>query len=92
VNALVLANFPLAILVMAAIVGIPLWMTFKRPEHAPDHAGARAYLRIKASPARTAGPAGRTARTGLASVPQQTARSTSGRTASARTASARVAA
>jgi hypothetical protein len=44
VNALVLANFPLAILVILAIVGIPLWMTFKRPETAPDYAEARAYF------------------------------------------------
>lgn len=48
-NALVLANFPLAILVILAVVGIPLWMTFKRPESAPDYAGARAYFRAKAS-------------------------------------------
>jgi len=48
VNALVLANFPLALLVLAAIVGIPLWMTFKRPVAAPDYAEARAYLGAKA--------------------------------------------
>jgi hypothetical protein len=49
VNALVLANFPLAVLVILAIVGIPLWMTLKRPESAPDYAGAQAYFRAKAS-------------------------------------------
>jgi hypothetical protein len=48
VNALVLANFPLAILVILAIVGIPLWMTFKRPETAPDYAEARAHFGAKA--------------------------------------------
>ena len=47
-NALVLANFPLAILIMTAIVGIPLWMTFKRPEVAPDYTEAGAYLGAKA--------------------------------------------
>ena len=52
-NALVLANFPLAILVILAIVGIPLWMTFKRPESAPDFAEARAYLGAQARPVRT---------------------------------------
>ena len=46
-NALVLANFPMAILVILAIVGIPLWMTFKRPETAPDYAEARAHLGAK---------------------------------------------
>jgi hypothetical protein len=57
VNALVLANFPMAILVILAIVGIPLWMTFKRPEKTPDYAGARAYIGAKA---------------GLRAVPAQT--------------------
>ncbi len=47
-NALVLANFPMAILVILAIVGIPLWMTFKRPETAPDYAEARTYFGAKA--------------------------------------------
>jgi hypothetical protein len=77
VNALILANFPVAILVVLAIVGIPLWMTFKRPESAPDYAGARAYLRARASRDRTAAPAARTARTGLAPVPQHAAAWTS---------------
>ena len=35
-NALVLANFPIAALIFAAIVGIPLWLTFKRPDRAPQ--------------------------------------------------------
>jgi len=30
-------NIPLAVLVILAIVGIPLWMTFKRPQTVPDH-------------------------------------------------------
>ena len=47
-NALVLANFPMAILVILAIVGIPLWMTFKRPETAPDYAEARAHFGAQA--------------------------------------------
>ncbi len=42
-NALILANFPIAALIFLAIVGIPLWMTFKRPETAPDYTEARAY-------------------------------------------------
>ncbi|HUY51361.1 MAG TPA: hypothetical protein VMV92_37610 [Streptosporangiaceae bacterium] len=47
-NALVLANFPLAFLAFLAIVGIPLWMTFKRPDAAPDYgsAGARANAKV----------------------------------------------
>jgi hypothetical protein len=45
-NALVLANFPIAALIFAAIVGIPLWLTFKRPDRAP-----------RSSQAASAGPA-----------------------------------
>ncbi len=55
-NALVLANFPIAFLIFAAIVGIPLWLTFKRPDRAPRYSQARAY----AATAATAAPASRT--------------------------------
>ena len=47
-NALVLANFPVAAVVFLAMVGIPLWMTFKYRESAPDYAEARAHFRAKA--------------------------------------------
>ena len=33
-STLVLANFPIAFLIFAAMVGIPLWLTFKRPDRA----------------------------------------------------------
>lgn len=46
---LVWANFPLAALFLLAWAGIPMWMTFKRPERHPDHAEARAYYRAKAT-------------------------------------------
>lgn len=39
-NALVLANFPIAALIFAAMVGIPLWLTFKRPDKAPQYSAA----------------------------------------------------
>lgn len=45
---LVWANFPLVLLFVLAIVGIPMWMIFKRPDRAPDHSGAHDYLRAKA--------------------------------------------
>jgi hypothetical protein len=64
VNALVLANFPLAILMITAIVGIPLWMTFKRPESAPDYSDARAHFGAKSSRARTLAVVGAATRTG----------------------------
>jgi hypothetical protein len=43
-TSLVWANFPLALLFVLAWVGIPMWMTFKHPQTAPDHADAHAYL------------------------------------------------
>ena len=43
------ANFPLAALFLLAWVGIPMWMTFKRPERAPDHSEAEAYYQAKAA-------------------------------------------
>lgn len=45
---LVWANFPLAALFILAIVGIPLWLTFKRPHSRPDFSGAHAYLAARA--------------------------------------------
>ena len=72
-NALVLTNFPIAILVILAIVGIPLWMTFKRPERTPDYAGAQAYLRGRTSRARTVTAVAGPARTGLTAVRQPAA-------------------
>ena len=51
-STLVLANFPIAFLIFAAMVGIPLWLTFKRPDRAP------VYRHATAAPThRTAGPA-----------------------------------
>jgi hypothetical protein len=37
-------NLLMALPFIAAFIGIPLWMTLKRPERAPDHSQARAYL------------------------------------------------
>ena len=55
-NALVLANFPIAFLIFAAMVGIPLWLTFKRPDKA--QAASHATAGAQTVPAdRTAGPA-----------------------------------
>ena len=51
---LVWLNVPLISLVFAAIVGIPLWLTFKRPESHPDYAEARAHFAAKARRAHVA--------------------------------------
>ncbi len=48
-STLVLANFPIAFLIFAAIVGIPMWMTFKRPDKAPGY--GQAAVRAEATPA-----------------------------------------
>jgi hypothetical protein len=51
-TSLVWLNIPLAVLVILAIVGIPTWLTFKRPEKGPDYADARAHFRARAARAR----------------------------------------
>jgi hypothetical protein len=46
-SAVVWANILLTLPFLIAFIAIPLWMTFQRPETAPDHAEARAYLRTR---------------------------------------------
>jgi hypothetical protein len=46
---LVLASLALAAVFFGAWYGIPMWMTFKRPERHPDFSEARAYLQAKAA-------------------------------------------
>lgn len=41
---LVWANFPLVALVVLAWVGIPLWLTVKRPDTTPDYSQTHPYL------------------------------------------------
>ena len=43
-TAVVLASILLTIPFLVAFIGIPLWMTFKRPDTGADHAGAQRYL------------------------------------------------
>ena len=57
-NALVLANFPVAVLIFAAIVGIPLWLTFKRPDRAPQVSAPSQYAARQASATPRVPPAG----------------------------------
>ncbi len=72
-NAMVLANFPIAFLVFAAIVGIPLWLTFKRPDRAPRYDQARAYAAtaVPAVPARAVATPARRAAAPRISVARQ---------------------
>jgi hypothetical protein len=51
-TSLVWLTIPLAVLVILAIVGVPLWMTLRRPERHPDYAEARTHFRTKAARAK----------------------------------------
>ncbi|MBO0785409.1 MAG: hypothetical protein J2P33_04960 [Actinobacteria bacterium] len=65
---LVWVNVPLCLLFIAAIVGIPYWITFKRPNHQPDHSEARAYLAAREKAAADVAPAQPAAPARMASV------------------------
>jgi hypothetical protein len=54
VTGLVWLNVPLIVLALSAIVGIPVWLTFRRPETYPDYAEARAHYAAKARRAHVA--------------------------------------
>jgi hypothetical protein len=46
-TALVSTGILLTIPFLVAFIGVPLWMTFRRPETAPDHSQAHAYLQAR---------------------------------------------
>jgi hypothetical protein len=46
-TALVITSIVLTIPFLVAFIAIPLWVTFQRPETAPDHGQAHAYLRAR---------------------------------------------
>ena len=53
-NGAIIAIWPIALLIMAAIVGVPLWMTLRHRHATPDHREARAYYRARqAAPSAT---------------------------------------
>ena len=54
---IVIANFPIIALIVLGIVGVPLWMTFKRPDKAPQY--GQAAVRVEATPASASRAAGR---------------------------------
>ena len=54
-NGVILANWPIALLIVLAIVGIPLWMTLRHRHAPPDFREARAQDRARrAAPAERA--------------------------------------
>ena len=46
---IVIANFPIIALIVAGIVGVPLWITFRHPHTHPDYAEAKAHFGAKAA-------------------------------------------
>ena len=54
-NGVIVANWPIALLIVLAIVGIPLWMTLRHRHASPDYREARAHDRARrAAPGETA--------------------------------------
>jgi hypothetical protein len=57
-TALVITSILLTIPFLVAFTAVPLWLTFRRPDSAPDHSQAHGYLRarqaLKLAPAGTA--------------------------------------
>lgn len=45
----VIANWPIALLIVVAIVGVPLWLTFRRKHVRPDYRDAHAHYEAKES-------------------------------------------
>ena len=46
-TALVITSILLTIPFLVAFIAVPLWLTFRRPDSAPDHSQAHAYLRAR---------------------------------------------
>ena len=45
-NGAIIAIWPIALLIAAAIVGVPLWMTFRHRHAGPDYREARAVAAV----------------------------------------------
>lgn len=55
-NGAIIAIWPIALLIAAAIVGVPLWMTFRHRHATPDYRDARGHYRAEqAAPGTAAG-------------------------------------
>ena len=46
-NGAIIAIWPIALLIAAAIVGVPLWMTLRHRQAGPDYREARAHHRAR---------------------------------------------
>jgi hypothetical protein len=45
----VIANWPIALLIIAAIAGVPMWLTFRHRHISPDYRDAHARYQARAS-------------------------------------------
>jgi len=55
-NGAIIAIWPIALLIAAAIVGVPLWMTLRHQHAGPDYREARAHYQARqAAPGPAAG-------------------------------------
>jgi hypothetical protein len=70
VTGLVWLNVPLVVLVFLAIVGIPMWLTFKRPGRQPDYTETRAHFRARERRGRLSAEAAWRSAPGLAAARQ----------------------
>jgi hypothetical protein len=70
VTGLVWLNVPLVVLAFLAIVGIPMWLTYRRPERHPDYAGARAHFAAQERRGQISTEAARRSAPGLAAARQ----------------------
>jgi len=50
VSSTIIWNLVLAIPFLLAFIAVPLWMSLRRPDRAPDHTAARRYLAAKGTP------------------------------------------
>lgn len=53
-NGAIVAIWPIALLILLAIVGVPLWMIFRHPHARPDYREARAHYHAKQAATGTA--------------------------------------
>jgi hypothetical protein len=47
VSSAIIWNLVLAVPFLLAFIAVPLWMSIRRPDRAPDHAAAHRYLAAK---------------------------------------------
>jgi hypothetical protein len=62
VSSAIIWNLVLAVPFLLAFIAVPLWMSIRRPDRAPDHSAARRYLAATRTSAASTAPTASTAR------------------------------